>query len=285
MKFLCSILVCLLVLFSFSTQPVSAFEAPATVIVDEGPFISGSDRAERDFGYTLDENAYGHNITRKNKWYERELDRAERTTGKYAIMKTPVTNAQYSEFVRETGHMPPTVTPEIWKGYRLIHPYERTLKFQWHEGVPPAGRQDHPVTMISYADAEAYADWLSEKTGDNWRLPSELEWEKAVRGTDGRRFPWGDEWDASILNSHDMGPFDTVQVGKFPEGASTFGLLDGAGQVFEWVAEPVGDDRHYVKGGSWDDKGCGVCRPAARHSRLDDIHHILIGFRLVQELD
>ncbi len=285
MKILGSIIVCLLAVFVFSAVPVSALEVPATVIVEEGSFISGSDRAERDFGYKIDENAYGHSITRKNKWYERELERAERTTGKFAIMKTPVTNAQYADFIRETGHTPPTVTPETWKSYRLIHPYERSLKFQWHEGVPPAGRLDHPVTMISYDDAVAYAKWLSERTSNNWRLPTELEWEKAVRGTDGRRFPWGDEWDPSILNSHDKGPFDTVPAGKFPEGASPFGLLDGAGQVFEWVAESAGDDRHFVKGGSWDDKGCGVCRPAARHSRPDEIQHILIGFRLVQEID
>jgi formylglycine-generating enzyme required for sulfatase activity len=74
-----------------------------------------------------------------------------------------------------------------------------------------------------------------------------------------------------------------VPVGRIRAGASPYGLLDGAGQVFEWTATPAGPGRHIVKGGSWDDKGCGVCRPAARHGRPDNIKHILIGFRLVRE--
>jgi formylglycine-generating enzyme required for sulfatase activity len=72
-------------------------------------------------------------------------------------------------------------------------------------------------------------------------------------------------------------------VGNFPKGASPFGLLDAAGQVFEWTATAAGAGRYLVKGGSWDDKGCGVCRPAARHARAEGIKHILIGFRLVSE--
>ena len=149
--------------------------------------------------------------------------------------------------------------------------------------MPLSGREDHPVVLVSHSDAIAYATWLSRETGQLWRLPSEAEWEKAVRGTDGRRFPWGDAFDPARLNSHDEGPFDTVPVGRIRAGASPYGLLDGAGQVFEWTATPAGPGRHIVKGGSWDDKGCGVCRPAARHGRPDNIKHILIGFRLVRE--
>ena len=74
-------------------------------------------------------------------------------------------------------------------------------------------------------------------------------------------------------------------MGRFPEGASPYGLLDAAGQVFEWTATPAsgGAKRFVVKGGSWDDSGCGICRPAARHSRPGALKHILIGFRLVAE--
>ena len=133
---------------------------------------------------------------------------------------------------------------------------------------------------MSYQDAEAYATWLSETSGENWRLPTANEWEKAVRGTDGRIFPWGDEFDSSELNSHDAGPFDTVAVGANSK-PGPFGLLDGAGQVFEWINTPEAN-RAWVKGGSWDDSGCGVCRPAARHSRAKTLRHILIGFRLVK---
>jgi formylglycine-generating enzyme required for sulfatase activity len=137
--------------------------------------------------------------------------------------------------------------------------------------------------MVSYADVMAYAQWLSRKTGKTWRLPSEPEWEKAARGTEGAYFPWGNEFDPHLLNSHDAGPFATVPVGTFPDGASPYGMLDAAGQVFEWTSTPAGTARHIVKGGSWDDRGCGVCRPAAHHSRPNTIKHILVGFRLVRE--
>lgn len=266
-----------------------AAEAPADlplpdlVPVPAGAFVFGSDRGEREAAYRLDEAAYGHARTRERKWYEFEADRGTRETPAFAICRTPITNRQYAAFVAATGHPAPDVDAATWQGYRLIHPYGRTRRHAWRGGTPPAGREDHPVVLVSHGDAEAYAAWLSDATGRRWRLPSELEWEKAARGPDGRHFPWGDDWDPARLNSHDRGPFDTLPVGGFPAGASPFGLLDAAGQVFEWTATPGNPGRFVVKGGSWDDKGCGVCRPAARHSRPADIKHILVGLRLVAD--
>ena len=167
----------------------------------------------------------------------------------------------------------------------MIHPYPRTRRHAWRDGRLPKGRADHPVVMVSHADARAYAKWLSSETGRAWRLPTEVEWEKAARGTDGRHFPWGNTYNPTRLNSHDAGPFDTMPVGRFPNGASPFGLMDAAGQVFEWTSTRAGKARHRVKGGSWDDSGCGVCRPAAGHSRPDHLKHILVGFRLVTTAD
>jgi formylglycine-generating enzyme required for sulfatase activity len=276
----------LLLMLGISAHEVAANEQPVVPTVVEipaGEFIAGSDAAEREAAYRLDEEAYGHSVTRKQRWYDSERQRSEVRLDRFWITRTPVSNRQYAAFLTATGRPAPDVDAATWRGYRLIHPFERTRRHAWIGGSPPVGRADHPVVLVSNDDAVAYAAWLSTVTGATWRLPAELEWEKAARGAEGRRFPWGDGFDPTRLNSHDAGPFDTLPVGRFTAGASPFGVLDAAGQVFEWTAEPAGPGRFLVKGGSWDDKGCGVCRPAARHSRPRDLKHILIGFRLVRE--
>lgn len=260
-------------------------EAPKTVAIPAGPFVSGSDPAEREQAYRLDEKAYGHSITRERQWYENERLRGTEETQAFRITATPITNAEYAVFLQATGHFWPEVDRVTWEGYGLIHPYLRTRRHAWSGPAPPSDRIDHPVVMVSHADARAYAAWLSDMTGRTWRLPTEAEWEKAARGTDGRYFPWGDHFDPRRLNSHDLGPFDTMPVSHFPEGASPYGVLDAAGQVYEWTATWSGRGLYVVKGGSWDDKGCGACRPAARHGRPAEIKHILIGFRLVLEIE
>ena len=261
----------------------SGLVLPDVVEIPAGPFIMGSNPAQRETGYQLDETAYGNNKTRLHGWYEAERPAGPVETGRFVITATPITNRQYAAFIVATGRAAPDVDRDTWVAYKVIHPYERTRRHAWQDGRPPAGREDHPVVLVSYADALAYAAWLSEFTGQAWRLPTEAEWEKAARGTDGRRFPWGNFWNPSVLNSHDAGPFDTLPVGSFPKGVSPFGLLDAAGQVFEWTSTSAGAGRRFVKGGSWDDKGCGVCRPAAHHGRPEGLKHILIGFRVVSD--
>lgn len=256
---------------------------PETVLIPAGEFIMGSNRNEREAAYRLDEKAYNHAATRNGRWYENERSRHRESLPAYEITRNAITNRQYEAFVSATGHPAPEVDATTWKSYGLIHPYARTRRHAWLNGAIPAGRGDHPVVLVTRADAEAYARWLSSVTGDRWRLPTETEWEKAARGGDGRAFPWGNRFDAKKLNSADAGPSDTVPAGSFPAAASPFGMLDAAGQVFEWTATSDEPGRSIVKGGSWDDKGCGVCRPAARHGRPDAIKHILIGFRLVKE--
>ncbi len=127
----------------------------------------------------------------------------------YRIDKYPVTNAQYARFVAATGNPPP---------------------MNWEGGRIPKGLEMHPVTMVSWFDALNYANWAGK------RLPSEAEWERAARGTDGRRWPWGNTMDPSKLNTYyQVG--STTRVGSYPEGASPEGILDLAGNVSEWVAD------------------------------------------------
>jgi len=271
--------VTLLICFRVTADDQQLF--PELIAIPAGPFVMGSLAEEREAAYKLDEMAYGHNRTRQWKWYAGERP-GNPTLPAYDITRTPITNAQYQVFVKSTGHRIPEVNRKTWAGYGLVHSYQRTRRHAWRGATYPKGRAAHPVVLLSHDDARAYAKWLSLKTGRHWRLPTEAEWEKAARGSDGRWFPWGNRYDPSRLNSHDQGPFDTLPVGAFPDGNSPYGLTDAAGQVFEWTSTPAGPDKYIVKGGSWDDKGCGVCRPAARHARPADLKHILIGFRLVR---
>lgn len=282
-------LIVLLALLALGGCAAVAGEVPVpdTVTVPAGPFIAGSDRAEREHAYRLDEAGYGHSVTREQRWYEDEGERRGVELPAFEITRTLITNRDYQRFALATGHPQPDVDRATWESYGLVHPYERTRRHAWTDGAPPAGRDDHPVVLVSHADALAYARWLSEETGIAWRLPSELEWQKAARGDDGRRFSTGDEWEPAHANTHDLGPFDTTPVDAYPGGASPYGLLDPAGNVFEWTRDPQGGsggERMMVKGaGSWDEKGCGVCRPASRHSRPADLKHVLVGFRLVRD--
>ena len=250
--------------------------AELTVTVPAGEFWMGSTPEEREYGYHLDESLHGSTVARRQNWFEVET-RRRLDVPAYRIDRNLVTNADYARFVDATGHHAPFVDEETWRGYRLVHGYARVLKFLWPDRRPPVGREQHPVVLVSHVDAAAYCAWRGA------RLPSEAEWEKAARGADGRYFPWGNTFDAGLLNSEDRGPFDTVPVGQYPDGQSPFGVLDMAGQVFEWTAtlfrtEPP---RYVVKGGSWDDFP-GVTRSAARHGRPPQLKHILVGFRCAE---
>ncbi len=249
--------------------------------IPAGWFFQGSDAVERQYAYQIDEQVYGHDISRRNRWYDVEVDKWHIYLPDYFIMKTPVTNDQYAAFVRDTGREVPDISEEDWESLGLIYGYDATRPFAWQNGEPPRGKGNHPVVLVSWRDAQDYATWLSSKTGIKWRIPEEIYWEKAVRGADGIFYPWGNIYDPLQLNSADRGPFDTVPAGQFEPGP--YGLYDGAGQVFEWTATSLQAGYRIVKGGSWDDRGCGVCRPAARHGRPEHMQHILIGFRLMHE--
>ena len=131
----------------------------------------------------------------------------------YYIGLTTVTNAQYARFVKETGHRAPEGSK--WKG-----------------GSFPEELAEHPVVCVGWEDAKAYCDWAG------LRLPSEPEWEKASRGTDGREYPWGNDWDESkCRNAMNRGAVETAPVLAYFEGASPWGCLQMSGNVFEWCAD------------------------------------------------
>ena len=133
---------------------------------------------------------------------------------RYQIAQIPITNAQYRLFLAATG----VIAPKDWDG----------------DEIPP-GLERHPVTTVTWHDALDYCRWLSAMTGKPITLPSEAEWEKAARGPDAREYPWGAAWEEGRCNSEELGLRDTTPVGAFPKGASPYGCLDMAGNVWEWT--------------------------------------------------
>lgn len=125
----------------------------------------------------------------------------------FQMAKYPTTNIQYAKFVSEENYRPP---------------------LDWVDGKIPEDKALHPVTMISWYDASNFCTWA------NKRLPIETEWEKAARGDDGRRWPWGEIMETTRLNTY-YGIGSTTDVTEYPQGASPYGVMDLAGNVYEWL--------------------------------------------------
>lgn len=134
----------------------------------------------------------------------------------FALAQTPVTTEEFLRFV-ETGRAKPR---RFWGGLR-----------------PPPGIERHPVINVSWADAKAYCDWLAECSSKPYRLPTELEWERAASGAEEQRWPWGNEFDPLLANTREAGRGKTVTVDAQPEAASPFGVLDLAGNAWEWTSD------------------------------------------------
>jgi len=251
------------------------------VHIPEGRFLMGSTTQQVQQAYEISRQAYGHDGVRQAHWFDTELPQRIAYTKAYRIMKTPVTQEEYAIFVKATGHRVPFVSPKQWQTYHLVHSYRDVRPYLWLKQQYPHSKAKHPVVLVDVSDAQAYAHWLSIRTGRLLQLPTEKQWEKAMRGNRGFLYPWGNAYDAHRLNNADRssGSIGTMPVASFPNGASPYGVLDAAGQVYEWIHHTEGHDA-MVKGGSWDDHG-GVCRPAAHHFRPIKLKHILIGFRLV----
>jgi serine/threonine protein kinase len=173
----------------------------------------------------------------------------------YMIGKSPVTNAQYKRFLDAN---PEYEVPSNWDSKKRIY---------------PAGKENHPVVHVNWNDAQAFCQWAG------CRLPDEVEWEKAARGTDGRTFPWGKDWlPGKYCNSAEAKIGRTTPVDKFPEGASPYGVMDMSGNVWEWTSSIHGLSDYVIRGGSWFDLE-DFLHSAGRDWGRPDLRGDNLGFR------
>ena len=190
-----------------SSAAIEARSMPQMVLIPAGEFLMGTSPEEAE------SLAKQYGVHPTHFLTESPLRKVD--VEAFAIDRFPVTNAQYKRFVDATGHRP----PPYWQGRNF-----------------PEGMADHPVVWVNWHDADAYARWVG------LRLPTEAEWEKAARGTDGRQYPWGNQWRPDAVRLEEplqpRAQLLTHPVGAYPAGASAYGVLDLCGNVAEWTSTP-----------------------------------------------
>jgi formylglycine-generating enzyme required for sulfatase activity/calcineurin-like phosphoesterase family protein/energy-coupling factor transporter ATP-binding protein EcfA2 len=206
----------------------------------------------------------------------------------------PVTNREFRGFFEDKGyHREEFWTPDGWQWRQERNITEPVYWYDREWNGP-----NFPVVGVSWYEAYAYVKWLSDVTKKDYRLPTEAEWEKAARGTDGSIFPWGKEFDKNFCNSWELELRRTNPVGIFPKGKSPYGCLDMAGNVWEWCADwfdkkyyskcpvknppgPPSGSHRVCRGGGWF-AGAQDCACAVRNRNHPDDRGSLLGFRLAR---
>jgi formylglycine-generating enzyme required for sulfatase activity len=264
------------------------------VLVPAGEFSMGSDADEID-----------RLPNAKREDFEDEIPRHRVYLEAFYIDRYEVTNAHFQQFVQATGHRT-QAEREGWGYADTGEKWEKAKGANWRAPHGPGsnitGLEQHPVVQVSHEDAKAYCAWAGK------RLPTEAEWEKAARGTDGRVYPWGNQSDWTRLNFCDYnckrnwkdqaindGYRHTAPVGRYEGGKSPYGAYDMAGNVWEWVTDwyakdyyknsptrnpqgPASGEQAVLRGGGWNGRALGVRVP---HRRGDAPagRNDLIGFR------
>lgn len=234
------------------------------VLIPAGPFLMGGD------GTTM-----------------KSVDRCMPSLPDFAFARYPVTFGEYSAFLR---HQPTREArariPRVSNEGQPLHFFERDPKVRLLRGA--IDRQHHPVFGINWNDAKAFARWRSKRDGRRYRLPTDREWEKAARGTDGRIFPWGDQFDAAFCKN----PRATEEkaqpapVGQYSTDRSVYGAQDLAGGVCEWCESWYSkqDRQRLLRGGYWIQPSSLSSHCAYRNGAAPEIVTSWIGFRLAFRL-
>jgi formylglycine-generating enzyme required for sulfatase activity/DNA-binding CsgD family transcriptional regulator len=246
---------------------IAPIDGMVLVYIPAGEFKMGSSRAEDP--QTLDEELPQHIVYLDDYW----------------IDQTEVTNEQYAMCVADSG--------------ACTQPIDNIslTRSSYYDNSQYA---NYPVIFVSWNQAAEYCTWA------DGRLPTEAEWEKAARGPEGRIYPWGNTFDGTLANycdincnngwkddRYDDGYNDTSPVGDYPDGASVYGVLDMAGNIYEWVADwygpynrssqsnptgPASGSEHIIRGGSWGDDPAHIRSVVRSHINADNWMNF-IGFR------
>lgn len=265
---------CTLLLGGISPLALAAESLPPVVRVTAGDFVMGSEGGAPD---------------------ERPPHKA--TVVEFFVGVHEVTQADYGRFVAATNHPVPgsQAVPSVVPADKVASFRELAALYAWENRKPPAGKDNHPVVLVTYEDAVAYCAWLAAQTGEDVRLPTEAEWEKAARGgLVGRKFPWGDEPLAGRANYLPdvklKATRGTEPVGKYQP--NRFGIQDMSGNAWEWVSDPyraypggglpegAPADARIVRGGAWLDDNPDLLTVSHRHEVPPDTFSYSIGFRI-----
>ncbi len=235
----------------------------------------------------------------------------------FALGRREVTRGEYAKFIAEAAYEPKSGCRSLDVA---VARYRQDRTRSWQNPLVPALPEDsHPVSCVSFADAQAYTQWLARKTGKAYRLPSEGEWEYAARAGSTTLRPWGDEaaLGCAEANGYDLVAEEVLHLGQVPvpcrDGfsdvapvgrfhANAFGLQDLLGNVAEWTLDCVTDSytgraedvrpwvwvggctQHVVRGGAWNSPPVAL-RSAARSGMEANERTDALGFRVAQGLD
>ena len=244
-------------------KPGSAGTPAGMILIPAGKFLMGTDSE-----------------------FKNEKPRRDVFLDAFYIDRNEVTNAEYKNFVDATGRQTPRMDA-FW-----------AEPINWRNGTYPRGRGDHPVVLVSWHDADAYARWARK------RLPTEAEWEKAARGTDGRKWPWGNDWDRKKCNTAESFFRSTQPASSFPEDKSPYGSLNMAGNVTEWTNDwysgnyyskghnenPRGPSKkeagetRVARGGAWDSNIASYARTGYRYYFPPNTKNASLGFRCAMDV-
>jgi formylglycine-generating enzyme required for sulfatase activity len=267
------------------------------VLVPAGAFWMGSQT--EDIQMRVDEcrkSVRPENREKCDEWFRDEGPQRQVFLDAFYMDRYEVTNALFERFAAANAYR---TTAEVEGWGWVFQPSDgrrdRVKGATWRApgGPGTTAPPTHPVVQVSWFDADAYCKWSGK------RLPTEAQWEKAARGVDGRRYPWGEDWDTARANGA-MSVKGTRPVGSYAAGASPYDIHDMAGNVFEWVADwhdtayyRTGPDRNppgpatgelrLLRGGGWHSSP-GAIRVASRGTGAQDFRYNYTGFRCAKGL-